>query len=128
MIDSSAFAVDHERCIEFWSYLWRVISTRQPICSRLREQHPTQLFVHSPRACALGHSRISSDKTTLAHLIARHTKAHFVSFSAVTSGIHELREVVRTAEHRLAANQQKTILFVDEIHRFNKAQQDAFLP
>ena len=67
-------------------------------------------------------------KTTLAHLIAHHTKAHFVSFSAVTSGIPELREVVRTAEHRLAANQQKTILFVDEIHRFNKAQQDAFLP
>jgi putative ATPase len=67
-------------------------------------------------------------KTTLAHLIARHTKAHFVSFSAVTSGIPELREVVRAAGHRLATSQQKTILFVDEIHRFNKAQQDAFLP
>lgn len=67
-------------------------------------------------------------KTTLAHLIARHTKAHFVSFSAVTSGIPELREVVRAAEHRLATSRQKTILFVDEIHRFNKAQQDAFLP
>jgi putative ATPase len=67
-------------------------------------------------------------KTTLAHLIARHTKAHFVSFSAVTSGIPELREVVRAAEHRLATSRRKTILFVDEIHRFNKAQQDAFLP
>jgi putative ATPase len=67
-------------------------------------------------------------KTTLAHLIARHTKAHFVSFSAVTSGIPELREVVRAAEHRLATSRQRTILFVDEIHRFNKAQQDAFLP
>jgi putative ATPase len=67
-------------------------------------------------------------KTTLALLIARHTKAHFVSFSAVTSGIPELREVIKTAKHRLATSQQKTVLFVDEIHRFNKAQQDAFLP
>jgi putative ATPase len=69
-----------------------------------------------------------SGKTTLAHLIARHTKAHFVAFSAVTGGIPELREIVKAAEHRLALQQQKTVLFVDEIHRFNKAQQDAFLP
>lgn len=69
-----------------------------------------------------------SGKTTLAHLIARHTKAHFVSFSAVTGGIPELREIVKSAEHRRATVQQQTVLFVDEIHRFNKAQQDAFLP
>jgi putative ATPase len=69
-----------------------------------------------------------SGKTTLAHLIARHTKAHFVAFSAVTGGIPELREIIKSAEHRLALQQQKTVLFVDEIHRFNKAQQDAFLP
>lgn len=67
-------------------------------------------------------------KTTLTHLVARHTKAQFVAFSAVTSGIAELREIVKAAEHRLAMTQQKTVLFVDEIHRFNKAQQDAFLP
>jgi putative ATPase len=67
-------------------------------------------------------------KTTLAHLISRSTKAHFVSFSAVTSGVPELREIIKAAEHRLATKGQKTILFVDEIHRFNKAQQDAFLP
>jgi putative ATPase len=69
-----------------------------------------------------------SGKTTLAHLIARHTKAQFVAFSAVTGGIPELREIIKAAEHRLALQQQKTVLFVDEIHRFNKAQQDAFLP
>ena len=69
-----------------------------------------------------------SGKTTLAHLIARHTKAHFVAFSAVTGGIPELREIIKAAEHQLALQQQKTVLFVDEIHRFNKAQQDAFLP
>ncbi len=69
-----------------------------------------------------------SGKTTLARLIAGHTKAHFVSFSAVTGGIPELRDIIKAAEHRLALQQQKTVLFVDETHRFNKAQQDAFLP
>jgi putative ATPase len=69
-----------------------------------------------------------SGKTTLAQLIAGHTQAHFVAFSAVTGGIPELREIVKSAEHRRATAQQQTVLFVDEIHRFNKAQQDAFLP
>ncbi len=69
-----------------------------------------------------------SGKTTLARLIARHTAAQFVPFSAVTGGIVELREIIKAAEHRLALHQQRTVLFVDEIHRFNKAQQDAFLP
>lgn len=66
-------------------------------------------------------------KTTLARIIANRTKASFIDFSAVTSGIKEIRGVMEQAE----ANRQygmKTILFVDEIHRFNKAQQDAFLP
>ena len=67
-------------------------------------------------------------KTTLAKIIARHTKAEFVLFSAVTSGIADLREIVKAAERRRATYHQRTILFVDEIHRFNKAQQDAFLP
>ena len=69
-----------------------------------------------------------SGKTTLAHLIAGHTKAHFVPFSAVTSGVPELRAIIKAAEQRRAMHGQRTILFVDEIHRFNKAQQDAFLP
>ncbi|MBM4126150.1 MAG: replication-associated recombination protein A [Nitrospira sp.] len=69
-----------------------------------------------------------SGKTTLAHLIAGHTKAHFVSFSAVTSGVPELRAIIKAAEQRRSLQGQRTILFVDEIHRFNKAQQDAFLP
>ncbi len=69
-----------------------------------------------------------SGKTTLAHLIARHTKARFVPFSAVTSGVPELRVIIKGAEQCRASNGQRTILFVDEIHRFNKAQQDAFLP
>ncbi len=69
-----------------------------------------------------------SGKTTLAHLITRHTKAQFVPFSAVTSGVPELRMIIKAAEQRRTINGQRTILFVDEIHRFNKAQQDAFLP
>ena len=69
-----------------------------------------------------------SGKTTMARIIARHTKGAFVSFSAVTSGIPELRRLIQQAEQRLSVQRQRTILFVDEIHRFNKAQQDAFLP
>ena len=69
-----------------------------------------------------------SGKTTLAHLIAHKTKAEFVAFSAVTSGVPELRQLIKEAEQRSAVSRQRTILFVDEIHRFNKAQQDAFLP
>ncbi|MFM9906920.1 MAG: replication-associated recombination protein A [Nitrospiraceae bacterium] len=69
-----------------------------------------------------------SGKTTLAHLVAGHTKAQFVPFSAVTGGVSELRAIIKTAEQRQAIKGQRTILFVDEIHRFNKAQQDAFLP
>ena len=69
-----------------------------------------------------------SGKTTLAHLIARRTKAQFVPFSAVIGGVPELRALIKTAGQRQSINGQRTILFVDEIHRFNKAQQDAFLP
>ncbi|RMH05095.1 MAG: replication-associated recombination protein A [Nitrospirae bacterium] len=69
-----------------------------------------------------------SGKTTLAGIIARKTRAAFVPFSAVTSGIPELRAVIREAIQRRTVSGQRTIVFVDEIHRFNKAQQDAFLP
>ena len=69
-----------------------------------------------------------SGKTTLARIIARQTNAAFVHFSAVTNGIPELRKVVQAAQHHRRLQGRRTILFVDEIHRFNKAQQDAFLP
>jgi putative ATPase len=69
-----------------------------------------------------------SGKTTLARLIARRTRAWFISISAVLSGIKEIKDVMQeAARHRRAAG-RRTILFVDEIHRFNRAQQDAFLP
>jgi putative ATPase len=69
-----------------------------------------------------------SGKTTLARVIAAATKSFFVPFSAVLGNVAELREIVAAARDRLAFHGQRTIVFVDEIHRFNKAQQDAFLP
>jgi len=67
-------------------------------------------------------------KTTLAKIIAEKTKAVFVPFSAVTSGVKELREFIKQAQDRKKFKNEKTILFIDEIHRWNKAQQDALLP
>ncbi len=69
-----------------------------------------------------------SGKTTLARIIAKMTRSVFVQFSAVQSGVKELRVIVKQAQERRKFHNKKTILFVDEIHRWNKAQQDAFLP
>jgi len=69
-----------------------------------------------------------SGKTTLARILANETKSKFVSFSAVLSGVKEIRAVIDEARELLERKTIKMILFVDEIHRFNKAQQDAFLP
>ncbi len=67
-------------------------------------------------------------KTTLARIIANETNYHFVSLSAVLSGVKDVKEVVEMARFQMKGHNRRTILFVDEIHRFNKAQQDAFLP
>jgi putative ATPase len=69
-----------------------------------------------------------SGKTTLAKIIAATTRAHFVSLSAVSSGVADLRTAIKDAGDRLGMYGQRTVLFIDEIHRFNKAQQDAILP
>lgn len=67
-------------------------------------------------------------KTTLASIIAHQTKSHFVPFSAVMSGIKEIKQVMADAAALRTKGNRRTVLFVDEIHRFNRAQQDAFLP
>src|SRR3954454_5969244 len=67
-------------------------------------------------------------ETTLARLIASETSAEFVALSAVTAGVKDAREVIEGARRRLAEHARRTILFLDEVHRFNKAQQDALLP
>lgn len=67
-------------------------------------------------------------KTTLAELIAAHADAYLAKISAVTAGVKEIRDEIAAAKARLYSHQQRTLLFVDEVHRFNKSQQDAFLP
>lgn len=67
-------------------------------------------------------------KTTLARIIANTTSSHFLALNAVLAGVKDIREAIHEAKERLALHQQRTILFVDEVHRFNKAQQDALLP
>ncbi|MDQ1397296.1 MAG: putative ATPase, partial [Acidimicrobiaceae bacterium] len=67
-------------------------------------------------------------KTTLARLVADASSAAFVPMSAVTAGVKDVREAIEVARRRLAEHEQGTILFLDEVHRFNKSQQDALLP
>ena len=67
-------------------------------------------------------------KTTLAELIARQTRRHFERLNATTAGVREVREVLKSAADRLAADGVQTVLFIDELHRFSRSQQDILLP
>ncbi|MHB9035949.1 MAG: replication-associated recombination protein A [Armatimonadota bacterium] len=83
-----------------------------------KDELPSMIF-WGPAGCG---------KSTLAAVIAHHTRARFENFSAVTSGVPEMRKVIARSKEQRKIDGRKTILFVDEIHRFNKAQQDALLP
>ena len=116
-----------------------------PLAARMRPVSLEELAVGSPDLLAPGsllRTWIETDrvpslifcgpavsgKTSFAHVIEKHTAHAFVALSAVTAGVREIRAEVTNSENRRINYGQRTILFVDEIHRFNKAQQDALLP
>ena len=117
---------------------------RQPLAARMRPRSLAEFVGQEHlvgergplrRSVARGHLSSTllwgppgTGKTSLARLLAQELGAHFVTMSAVMSGVADVRSTIAQAQDRLALNQQRTILFLDEIHRFNKAQQDALLP
>ncbi len=121
----------------------KAAQSSMPLAERMRPRHITE-FIGQQRVVSAGslirhaieEDRIFSmilwgppgcGKTTLARIIAGQTKSHFVQFSAVLSGVKDIRAVIEEARNQQKIHRKRTILFVDEIHRFNKAQQDAFL-
>jgi len=96
-----------------------LVGTESPLRQAIQSDNLASLIFWGPPG---------SGKTTLARIIAKKTKAHFSKFSAVTSGVKDIRNAIADARDRLKFSQRKTILFIDEIHRFNKIQQDALLP
>jgi putative ATPase len=90
---------------------------------------PLRSMIEGDKLCSMMFwGPAGSGKTTLASIIANMTQADFVSLSAVTAGLKDVRSVIEQAKLNRAGYNRRTILFIDEIHRFNKAQQDAFLP
>lgn len=97
----------------------KIIGPGKPLRKAIEEDELQSIILWGPPG---------SGKTTLARIIAKITKTHFVPFSAAISGVPALRKIIKEAQDKRRYYNQNTILFVDEIHRFNKAQQDAFLP
>lgn len=96
-----------------------LVGKGKPIRTMLESGRVASMILWGPPGCG---------KTTLARLIASNVEAEFIPFSAVTSGVAEIKKIMIQAEEQRTLYQRRIIVFVDEIHRFNKAQQDAFLP
>jgi putative ATPase len=97
----------------------KLLGPGKPLREAIEQGAISSMVLWGPPGCG---------KTTLARLLARYTDKEFVTFSAVTEGVPRVREIIREAEQRRHVEGRGTILFCDEIHRFNRAQQDAFLP
>jgi len=97
----------------------KLLGPGKPLREAIEQGAISSMVLWGPPGCG---------KTTLARLLARYTDKEFVVFSAVTEGVPRVREIIREAEQRGRVEGRGTILFCDEIHRFNRAQQDAFLP
>jgi len=112
---------DRMRPADFSEFLGQdeIIGPESPLRRAVETEHLESLIFWGPPG---------SGKTTLAYLIARAIDAHFDEFSAVATGVKEVRQAIERAADRLKFENKKTIVFIDEIHRFNKAQQDILLP
>ncbi len=97
----------------------QLVGKNKPLRKLLESGHITSLILWGPPGCG---------KTTLARLVAKYVEADFIQFSATTGGVAEIREIIKKAKDEQQLFKKQTVLFVDEIHRFNKGQQDAFLP
>ncbi len=117
--DSPLAARMRPRTLEEFKGQEHVLGPGKALRSQIEQGAPGSMILWGPPG---------SGKTTLARLVADRTDAAFVAFSAVTEGVARVREVIKEAKERRRATNRSTILFCDEIHRFNKAQQDAFLP
>ncbi len=107
------------RSLEEFAGQDHLLSAGRPLRSAIEQGAPGSILLWGPPG---------TGKTTLAHLIAATTHSAFVPFSAVSEGVPRMREIITAARERIAAGGTRTILFIDEIHRLNKAQQDFLLP